>query len=82
MSTGCAPASALQSLTDAMHIPHLYVHRNGEGSPRTACHLNPSPGASATRCPPGRPSASTTSCSHWWRSCADRSSSSSMTPST
>ncbi|KAG7492619.1 hypothetical protein MATL_G00017080 [Megalops atlanticus] len=42
-STGCASASALQSLTDAMHIPHLYVQRNGEGSPRTACQLNPSP---------------------------------------
>ncbi|KAM6951810.1 glutamate receptor ionotropic, delta-1 isoform 2-T2 [Aplochiton taeniatus] len=43
-STGCASASALQSLTDAMHIPHLYVQRNSEGSPRTACQLNPSPG--------------------------------------
>ncbi|XP_077062023.1 glutamate receptor ionotropic, delta-1 isoform X1 [Siphateles boraxobius] len=42
-STGCASASALQSLTDAMHIPHLYVQRNTEGSPRTACQLNPSP---------------------------------------
>nr|XP_029540492.1 glutamate receptor ionotropic, delta-1-like isoform X2 [Oncorhynchus nerka] len=42
-STGCASASALQSLTDAMHIPHLYVQRSGEGSPRTACQLNPSP---------------------------------------
>ncbi|XP_029311804.1 glutamate receptor ionotropic, delta-1-like [Cottoperca gobio] len=42
-STGCASASALQSLTDAMHIPHLYIQRNSEGSPRTACHLNPSP---------------------------------------
>ncbi|XP_012989320.2 glutamate receptor ionotropic, delta-1 isoform X2 [Esox lucius] len=42
-STGCASASALQSLTDAMHIPHLYVQRSGDGSPRTACHLNPSP---------------------------------------
>ncbi|XP_069045115.1 glutamate receptor ionotropic, delta-1 isoform X3 [Lepisosteus oculatus] len=42
-STGCASASALQSLTDAMHIPHLFVQRNNEGSPRTACHLNPSP---------------------------------------
>ncbi|XP_061087023.1 glutamate receptor ionotropic, delta-1 isoform X2 [Conger conger] len=42
-STGCASASALQSLTDAMHIPHLYVQRNSEGSPRTACQLNPSP---------------------------------------
>lgn len=43
-STGCASASALQSLTDAMHIPHLYIQRNSDGSPRTACHLNPSPG--------------------------------------
>ncbi|XP_077359556.1 glutamate receptor ionotropic, delta-1-like isoform X3 [Festucalex cinctus] len=43
-STGCASASALQSLTDAMHIPHLYIQRNGGGSPRTACQLNPSPG--------------------------------------
>ncbi|XP_017566057.1 glutamate receptor ionotropic, delta-1 isoform X1 [Pygocentrus nattereri] len=42
-STGCASASALQSLTDAMHIPHLYVQRNGDGSPRTACQFNPSP---------------------------------------
>ncbi|KAM9716153.1 LOW QUALITY PROTEIN: glutamate receptor ionotropic, delta-1-like [Menidia menidia] len=43
-STGCASASALQSLTDAMHIPHLFVQRSGAGSPRTACRLNPSPG--------------------------------------
>ncbi|XP_019902615.2 glutamate receptor ionotropic, delta-1 isoform X2 [Esox lucius] len=42
-STGCAAANALQSLTDAMHIPHLFIQRNGKGSPRTACHLNPSP---------------------------------------
>lgn len=42
-STGCASASALQSLTDAMHIPHLYVQREDEGSPRTACQFNPSP---------------------------------------
>ncbi|XP_036402753.1 glutamate receptor ionotropic, delta-1 [Megalops cyprinoides] len=42
-STGCASANALQSLTDAMHIPHLYVQRNSDGSPRTACQLNPSP---------------------------------------
>lgn len=42
-STGCASANALQSLTDAMHIPHLFVQRNTGGSPRTACHLNPSP---------------------------------------
>ncbi|XP_062859926.1 glutamate receptor ionotropic, delta-1 [Trichomycterus rosablanca] len=38
-STGCASASALQSLTDAMHIPHLYVQRSKDGSPRTACPL-------------------------------------------
>uniref|UniRef100_A0A8C6Q5W5 Glutamate receptor n=1 Tax=Nothobranchius furzeri TaxID=105023 RepID=A0A8C6Q5W5_NOTFU len=43
-STGCASASALQSLTDAMHIPHLYIQRNGDGSPRTACQFNPSVG--------------------------------------
>ncbi|XP_048865104.1 glutamate receptor ionotropic, delta-1-like isoform X2 [Brienomyrus brachyistius] len=42
-STGCASANALQSLTDAMHIPHLFVQRNRDGSPRTACQLNPSP---------------------------------------
>ncbi|XP_063048271.1 glutamate receptor ionotropic, delta-1-like isoform X2 [Engraulis encrasicolus] len=42
-STGCASANALQSLTDAMHIPHLFVQRNGDGTPRTACQLNPSP---------------------------------------
>ncbi|XP_053306595.1 glutamate receptor ionotropic, delta-1 isoform X2 [Spea bombifrons] len=41
-STGCASANALQSLTDAMHIPHIYVQRNTGGSPRTVCHLNPS----------------------------------------
>uniref|UniRef100_A0A3Q3G1M9 Glutamate receptor n=1 Tax=Labrus bergylta TaxID=56723 RepID=A0A3Q3G1M9_9LABR len=42
-STGCAAASALQSLTDAMHIPHLFIQRNGDGGPRTACQFNPSP---------------------------------------
>uniref|UniRef100_A0A3P9JIB1 Glutamate receptor, ionotropic, delta 1a n=1 Tax=Oryzias latipes TaxID=8090 RepID=A0A3P9JIB1_ORYLA len=42
-STGCAAASALQSLTDAMHIPHLFIQRKGDGVPRTACTLNPSP---------------------------------------
>ncbi|KAM7073985.1 glutamate receptor ionotropic, delta-1 isoform 2-T2 [Molossus nigricans] len=46
-STGCAPANALQSLTDAMHIPHLFVQRSPGGSPRTACHLNPSPDGEA-----------------------------------
>lgn len=43
-STGCASASALQSLTDAMHIPHLFIQRSSDGSPRTACRFNPSPG--------------------------------------
>uniref|UniRef100_A0A4W3GXP5 Glutamate receptor n=1 Tax=Callorhinchus milii TaxID=7868 RepID=A0A4W3GXP5_CALMI len=38
-STGCTSATALQSLTDTMHIPHLFVQRNNGGSPRTACHL-------------------------------------------
>uniref|UniRef100_A0A8B9RCJ1 Glutamate receptor n=1 Tax=Astyanax mexicanus TaxID=7994 RepID=A0A8B9RCJ1_ASTMX len=42
-STGCAAASALQSLTDAMHIPHLFIQRNGDGTPRAECQLNPSP---------------------------------------
>lgn len=41
-STGCASANALQSLTDAMHIPHLFVQRHTGGSPRTVCHFNPS----------------------------------------
>ncbi|XP_046710172.1 glutamate receptor ionotropic, delta-1-like isoform X1 [Silurus meridionalis] len=41
-STGCSSASALQSLTDAMHIPHLYIQRSDDGSPRTACPLKPS----------------------------------------
>ncbi|XP_072318229.1 glutamate receptor ionotropic, delta-1-like, partial [Eucyclogobius newberryi] len=39
-STGCASASALQSLTDAMHIPHLFIQRSSDGSPRTACRFN------------------------------------------
>ncbi|ELK09470.1 Glutamate receptor delta-1 subunit [Pteropus alecto] len=30
-----------------MHIPHLFVQRNPGGSPRTACHLNPSPDGEA-----------------------------------
>ncbi|XP_059374950.1 glutamate receptor ionotropic, delta-1-like isoform X3 [Carassius carassius] len=42
-STGCAAANALQSLTDAMHIPHLFIQRNGDGTPRAECQLNPSP---------------------------------------
>lgn len=42
-STGCAAASSLQSLTDAMHIPHLFIQRSSDGSPRAACQFNPSP---------------------------------------
>ncbi|XP_052001849.1 glutamate receptor ionotropic, delta-1-like isoform X2 [Xyrauchen texanus] len=42
-STSCAAANALQSLTDAMHIPHLFIQRNGDGTPRSECQLNPSP---------------------------------------
>uniref|UniRef100_A0A8C6SIZ3 Glutamate receptor, ionotropic, delta 1a n=1 Tax=Neogobius melanostomus TaxID=47308 RepID=A0A8C6SIZ3_9GOBI len=42
-STGCAAASALQSLTDAMHIPHLFIQRSSDGSPRAACQFSPSP---------------------------------------
>ncbi|KAG7328713.1 hypothetical protein KOW79_008657 [Hemibagrus wyckioides] len=39
-STGCAAARALQSLTDAMHIPHLFVQRGGGGAPRAECVFN------------------------------------------
>ncbi|XP_063814885.1 glutamate receptor ionotropic, delta-1 isoform X1 [Pseudophryne corroboree] len=41
-STGCASANALQSLTNAMHIPHIFIQRNTAVSPRTVCHFNPS----------------------------------------
>ncbi|XP_032347915.1 glutamate receptor ionotropic, delta-1-like [Camelus ferus] len=46
-STGCVSTNALQSLTDAIHIPHLFVQHNPGGSPCTACHLNPSPDGEA-----------------------------------
>uniref|UniRef100_A0AAV2JLV4 Receptor ligand binding region domain-containing protein n=1 Tax=Knipowitschia caucasica TaxID=637954 RepID=A0AAV2JLV4_KNICA len=42
-STGCAAALAMQSLTDAMHIPHLFIQRSSDGAPRTACPFSPSP---------------------------------------
>ncbi|KAI5614976.1 glutamate receptor ionotropic, delta-1-like, partial [Silurus asotus] len=42
-STGCAAARALQSLTDAMHIPHLFVQRGGNGAPRAECVFNTRP---------------------------------------
>ncbi|XP_055517796.1 glutamate receptor ionotropic, delta-1-like [Leucoraja erinacea] len=38
-STGCTSASALQSLTDTMHIPHLFVQRSNGATPRTACQF-------------------------------------------
>ncbi|XP_072898558.1 glutamate receptor ionotropic, delta-2 isoform X1 [Hemitrygon akajei] len=39
-SVGCMSAGSLQSLSDAMHIPHLYVQRTPSGSPRSGCGLN------------------------------------------
>ncbi|CAL1599541.1 unnamed protein product [Knipowitschia caucasica] len=43
-STGCASASALRSLTDAMHIPHVFVQRSSDGAPRTACRFSSASG--------------------------------------
>uniref|UniRef100_A0A4W3IEB1 Glutamate receptor n=1 Tax=Callorhinchus milii TaxID=7868 RepID=A0A4W3IEB1_CALMI len=39
-SIGCISASSLQSLSDAMHIPHLFVQRTTSGSPRSGCGIN------------------------------------------
>ncbi|XP_062241060.1 glutamate receptor ionotropic, delta-2 [Platichthys flesus] len=36
-SIGCMSAGSLQSLADAMHIPHLFIQRSPAGSPRSAC---------------------------------------------
>ncbi|XP_061784878.1 glutamate receptor ionotropic, delta-2 isoform X2 [Nerophis lumbriciformis] len=36
-SIGCMSAGSLQTLADAMHIPHLYVQRSAGGTPRSAC---------------------------------------------
>uniref|UniRef100_A0A8C4QJX5 Receptor ligand binding region domain-containing protein n=1 Tax=Eptatretus burgeri TaxID=7764 RepID=A0A8C4QJX5_EPTBU len=38
-STGCSQASALQSLSDSLHIPHLHVQRSMDDAPRTDCLL-------------------------------------------
>ncbi|XP_051866022.1 glutamate receptor ionotropic, delta-2 isoform X1 [Pristis pectinata] len=38
-SVGCMSAGSLQSLSDAMHIPHLYIQRTTSGSPRSGCGL-------------------------------------------
>nr|XP_019959015.1 PREDICTED: glutamate receptor ionotropic, delta-2 [Paralichthys olivaceus] len=36
-SIGCMSAGSLQTLSDAMHIPHLFIQRSPAGSPRSAC---------------------------------------------
>lgn len=39
-SIGCASAGSLQSLADAMHIPHLFMQRSTARTPRSSCGLN------------------------------------------
>ncbi|XP_028270383.1 glutamate receptor ionotropic, delta-2 [Parambassis ranga] len=36
-SIGCMSAGSLQTLADAMHIPHLFIQRSTAGTPRSAC---------------------------------------------
>ncbi|XP_077156988.1 glutamate receptor ionotropic, delta-2 isoform X2 [Paroedura picta] len=36
-SIGCTSAGSLQSLADAMHIPHLFIQRSTAGTPRSGC---------------------------------------------
>ncbi|XP_008416641.1 glutamate receptor ionotropic, delta-2 isoform X4 [Poecilia reticulata] len=36
-SIGCMSAGSLQTLADAMHIPHLYIQRSPVGTPRSTC---------------------------------------------
>ncbi|XP_039607059.1 glutamate receptor ionotropic, delta-2 isoform X1 [Polypterus senegalus] len=38
-SIGCMSAGSLQSLADAMHIPHLYIQRAPSGTPRSSCSV-------------------------------------------
>ncbi|KAG8454198.1 hypothetical protein GDO86_000728 [Hymenochirus boettgeri] len=38
-SIGCASAGSLQSLADAMHIPHLFIQRSTARTPRSGCGL-------------------------------------------
>ncbi|XP_055774704.1 glutamate receptor ionotropic, delta-2 [Salvelinus fontinalis] len=38
-SVGCISAGSLQSLADAMHIPHLFIQRAPAGTPRSSCPL-------------------------------------------
>ncbi|XP_071763339.1 glutamate receptor ionotropic, delta-2 [Centroberyx gerrardi] len=36
-SIGCMSAGSLQTLADAMHIPHLFIQRSPAGTPRSDC---------------------------------------------
>lgn len=36
-SIGCMSAGSLQTLANAMHIPHLFIQRSPAGTPRSAC---------------------------------------------
>ncbi|XP_069034168.1 glutamate receptor ionotropic, delta-2 isoform X1 [Embiotoca jacksoni] len=36
-SIGCMSAGSLQTLADAMHIPHLFIQRSTAGTPRSSC---------------------------------------------
>lgn len=36
-SIGCMLAGSLQTLADAMHIPHLFIQRSPAGTPRSTC---------------------------------------------
>ncbi|KAM9394287.1 glutamate receptor ionotropic, delta-2 [Pholidichthys leucotaenia] len=36
-SIGCMSAGSLQTLADAMHIPHLFIQRSTAGTPRSFC---------------------------------------------
>ncbi|XP_070690313.1 glutamate receptor ionotropic, delta-2 [Pempheris klunzingeri] len=36
-SIGCMSAGSLQTLADAMHIPHLFIQRSPAGTPRSSC---------------------------------------------
>lgn len=38
-SIGCMSAGSLQTLADAMHIPHLFIQRSPAGTPRSTCPI-------------------------------------------
>lgn len=38
-SIGCMSAGSLQTLADAMHIPHLFIQRSPAGTPRSTCPM-------------------------------------------